>query len=60
LRIISLGKSHAPHVRRGLNRWDELQRSVTDTNQADDRAGDDAEPLLANDDGPDENVDCGD
>jgi hypothetical protein len=52
--------SNAPHVRRGLDGWDEFQSSVSDTDNADKRTGDDAEPLFANNDGADKDVDCTD
>jgi hypothetical protein len=54
--VISI-RADVPHVRRGLDRRDELQRSVSDTNQANDGTWNDAEPLLANDNGTDEDVD---
>jgi hypothetical protein len=48
---------NAPHVRRGLDGWDEFQSSISDTDETDKSTRHDAEPLLANNDGTDEDVD---
>lgn len=45
------------HVRRGLNRRNELKGNVADTNQTDNRASDDVENLVVEQDAADKNVD---
>ena len=46
-----------PHVRRGLDRGNVFQNGVTETDDADDGTGDNAEPAVTNNHGADENVD---
>jgi hypothetical protein len=48
--------SDIPHVRRRLDGRDELESSVSDTDDTDKGTWDNTEPLLANNDGADENV----
>jgi hypothetical protein len=58
VRPLILGKrSDIPHVRRRLNGGDELESSVSDTDDTDKGTWDNAEPLLADNDGADKNVD---
>lgn len=45
------------HVRRGLDRGDKFQRDVANTHEPNDRAGNDAEDVVFEEDGPDEDVD---
>lgn len=47
-----------PHVGGRLNRRDELERNVTDSDQADERAGDVVLPARGHDRGSDEDVNC--
>lgn len=46
------------HVRRGLDRGDEFEDAVTDTDYADNGAGNDAPPGRANCHGSNENINC--
>lgn len=49
--------SDKPHVRRGLDGGNELQSSISDTDDTDNSTWNNAEPALANDHGADKNVD---
>lgn len=46
-----------PHIRWRLDGWNVFQDGVTDANEANNGTWDDTEPLLADDDGTDEDID---
>ena len=46
------------HVGGRLDGGDELEDDIDDADQADDRAGDDAQDAIVEEDGADEDVDC--
>ena len=52
-------KSNSPHVRRGLNRGHKLESGVSNTDNTNKGSWHNAEPPLADNDGSDEDVDCG-
>jgi hypothetical protein len=47
------------HVGRGLDGGDELESDVSETDEADEGAGNDAQDVVVQQDGTDEDVDCG-